>query len=77
AYMGFGKQPPLKAMQRLATQAGFTDWKQALPYVQETVDVLSSFSVVAKHLGARASTIDLITKRLNQAWWENKGLLST
>lgn len=77
AYMGFGKQPPLKAMQRLATQAGFTDWKQALPYVQETVDVLSSFSVVAKHLGARASTIDLITKRLNQAWRENKGLLST
>jgi len=38
----------LTAMDRLATQVGFTDWKQALSYAQESVGVLSTFAVVAQ-----------------------------
>jgi serine/threonine-protein kinase HipA len=75
AYMGFGKQPPLKAIQQLATHAGFANWKQAQPFVQEIVDVMSTFPDVAKDLGVKVSTIELITQRLNQALQENKGLL--
>ncbi|QPI64097.1 type II toxin-antitoxin system HipA family toxin [Vreelandella venusta] len=75
AYIGYGKQPPLKAIQQLARHAGFANWKQAQPYVHEIVDVMSTFPTVAKDLGVKASTIELITQRLNQAWQENKELL--
>ncbi|AQU84444.1 hypothetical protein B2G49_18750 [Halomonas sp. 'Soap Lake  len=30
-YMGFGKHPPLKAIQQLTTHAGFANWQQAQP----------------------------------------------
>ena len=75
AYAGYGKQPPLKAIQQLATHAGFASWKQAQPHVQEIVDVIDTFPAVAKDLGVEPSTIKLITQRLNEAWQENKGLL--
>ncbi|TVP52985.1 MAG: type II toxin-antitoxin system HipA family toxin [Halomonas sp.] len=77
AYMGFGKQPSLKAIQQLATHAGFANWQQAQPYIQEIVEVVSTFPSVAKDLGVKASTIELITQRLSQAWQENKGLLAS
>jgi serine/threonine-protein kinase HipA len=75
AYMGFGKQPSLKAIQQLATHAGFANWKQAQPHVQKIADVIGTFPAVAKDLGVKASTVKLITQRLNEAWQENKGIL--
>ncbi|PRY64806.1 serine/threonine-protein kinase HipA [Vreelandella songnenensis] len=76
AFAGYGKQPPLKAVQQLATQAGFATWKQAQPHVQEIVDVLSTFSDTAKELGIKASTVALMTQQLNQTRRDNKGLLT-
>jgi serine/threonine-protein kinase HipA len=73
--MGFGKQPSLKAIQQLATHAGFANWKQAQPHVQKIADVIGTFPAVAKDLGVKASTVKLITQRLNEAWQENKGIL--
>jgi serine/threonine-protein kinase HipA len=76
AFAGHGKQPPLKAIQQLATHAGFSTWKQAQPHVQEIVDVLSTFPDTAKELGIKASTVALITQQLNQTRRDNKGLLT-
>ncbi|WP_226341427.1 hypothetical protein [Halomonas sp. 'Soap Lake  len=57
---------------------------QALPignrlnlYIQEIVEVVSTFPSVAKDLGVKANTIELITQRLSQAWQENEGLLAS
>ncbi|MCA1771799.1 MAG: type II toxin-antitoxin system HipA family toxin [Halomonas sp.] len=75
AYMGFGKQPSLKAIQQLAAHSGFANWKQAQPHAQEIVDVIGTFPAVARDLGVKTSTIKLITQRLNEAWQENKALL--
>lgn len=39
------------------------------------MDIIGIFPAVAKDLGVKASTIELITQRLNEAWQENKALL--
>jgi hypothetical protein len=43
--------------------------------VKEVVDSISHFKQVAQPLDAKAETIRLIEKQLNQTWQDNKHLL--
>ena len=75
AFMGYGKKPPLKVMQRLASHAGFASWKQAQQQIQEIVEALSSVADIAKDYGVHKDTITSIAKELESRRQENKALL--
>lgn len=75
AYAGFGKQPPLSALQKLAVAAGYASWPQARQDAQSVLDALAEFSAVAKGLGVSAETARLIQQQLDQAYHQNRDLL--
>ncbi|MFA6700601.1 MAG: type II toxin-antitoxin system HipA family toxin [Thiomicrospira sp.] len=75
AFSGYGKAPPLKTIQALASRAGFSDWKHAQQAIAHITDQLGQFADLAQQLGIKPATSQLIQKRLNQAWLENKHLL--
>jgi serine/threonine-protein kinase HipA len=75
AFMGYGKKPPLKAMQKLADAAGFASWKQAQQHIHETLDVLTNFSAIASDYGISKSTIAQIEQTLANRQKENSALL--
>ena len=76
SFAGFGKKPPLKAIQKLAAAAGFANWKLAQEKIKEIVEEISIFGKVAKSLGVKLKTINLIEKQLNQSWQNNRNLLA-
>jgi len=71
AYAGFGRKPPLKAMQKLAAEAGFASWEQARQGIERVLDALSGFSAAAKALGVSAETTRLIQQQLDQTYQQN------
>ena len=75
AFAGFGKQPPRKAMERLAAHANFGNWTQARAAIAEVVDAISRFAPIARELGVSEETIGLIQGQLDQVYQDNKGLL--
>lgn len=75
AFIGHGRQPPLKAVQQLAANAGFADWKQAQQQIQQIVAALDDFAVTAKELGVKQTTITAISKSLTQCRKDNATLL--
>ena len=75
AFCGYGKQPPLKAMQKLATQANFASWRQAQIVIEEVIDAIQGFDSVAKELGVKNSTRKLIAQYLANTRQGNKALL--
>ena len=68
AYAGYGKNPPLKALQRLAAEAGYADWQQARQQISCVLAALADFSNVAKALGVSPETTRLIQHQLNQQY---------
>lgn len=75
AFSGYGKQPPLKAIQKLADHAGFATWAQAQQHIHEIVEVLSTFANIANDYGVQKSTVDMIEKTLTSRRKENSVLL--
>jgi len=75
SFAGFGKKPSLKAMQKLASVAGYSSWERAQHDIEKTLDVLSGFSAVAKKNGVRSSTITMMDNKLKQQREENSSLL--
>jgi serine/threonine-protein kinase HipA len=75
SFAGFGKKPPLKAIQKLATAAGFANWQSAQDVIKEVVDSISHFKQVSLRLDVSGETIQLIEKQLSQTWQDNKHLL--
>ena len=75
AFSGYGSQPPLKVVQKLAMQANFGHWSQAKEVIECVVDALSLWPEQAKGLGVRRSTQRLISIQLNKVWKQNKQLL--
>ena len=63
-------------MQKLATHANFSSWKQAQIVVQEVVDGIGNFSDIAKELDIKTDTIRLSCKQLEGVYKENKSLLA-
>lgn len=75
AFAGYGKKIPLKAIQKLAMHAGFANWRRAQQAIAEIVEIVASFQVVAQTFGVHSKIIELVAKRLETAWQENKGLI--
>ncbi|MET4028147.1 hypothetical protein ABIE59_003692 [Marinobacter sp. MBR-99] len=71
AYAGFGKRPPVKALQKLAAEAGFANWEKAWQRIERVLDALAGFSAVAKELGVSAETTRLIQQQLDQTYQQN------
>lgn len=75
AFMGYGKQPPLKVVQQLANQANFSNWKAAQEEIIRVVDAISQWPTIANKLGISKKTLKLIDARLNSTREQNKHLL--
>lgn len=75
AFGGYGKQPPLKTIQKLAASAGFGSWKEAQQEIHEVIDALSGFVSLAKSQGVKRSTVAIMQKILDERREENRGLL--
>ena len=75
SFVGFGKQPSLDAIQRLASHANFADWGQARQVIAEVAEAISGFAEVAQSLGVGRDTIALITRQLGEVYKNNKTLL--
>jgi serine/threonine-protein kinase HipA len=75
AFMGYGKQPPLKVIQKLATQANFAHWHEAKAVIVQIVEALSQWSTLAKELDISAANRQRVTAQLNVLYQQNKGLL--
>lgn len=76
AYGGYGAQPPLKVIQKLAKQANFANWNQARQVIEQVVDSVQRWSKQAKLFDIKPETQKLIGKQLHETWQANKGLLS-
>ena len=75
AFAGYGKAPPLKVMQKLAASAGFATWKEAQQCIQEVVDAISQFTILAEQQTISKTTVLAIKKTLAQRKQENAVLL--
>ena len=75
AFGGYGNQPPLKVIQKLATQANFTNWKQAQQSIESVLDALSHWPEQTRKLNIGTRTQQLISERLNECWQQNKRLV--
>ncbi|MDC9575483.1 type II toxin-antitoxin system HipA family toxin [Pseudoalteromonas sp. GABNS16A] len=66
AYAGFGKNPPLKAIQGLAARAGYAKWELARKDIDGIVDALADFAAVARDFGVDRGTAELIGRQLDE-----------
>jgi serine/threonine-protein kinase HipA len=64
SFSGFGKHPPIKALQKLADDAGFSRWPIALQVIKELMDVVSGFNKEANELGVIPQTVTLIATQI-------------
>ncbi len=74
AFCGYGKSPSLKAMQQLATHAGFASWKKAQSVIREVGEVLTSWEQVSRELGVGKVNRRLIASQLNAVHQQNSHL---
>lgn len=74
AFNGYGKAPPLKAVQALADQAGFARWSEARHTIEEVVTAIRDWSSAAKELGISPGVRRDIQRRLNATLEENRPL---
>jgi len=77
AFAGFGKNPSLSVMQKLANQANFLNWKQAQQVIEEVVESINQFVQLATELEVEQKTIKIIERQLNSVYLDNKCLLNT
>lgn len=75
AYAGYGTQPTLKAIQKLATQANFSSWKKAQEEINKVLEALAHWENIANELDIKPSVIKMISKKLDEVYQENKNLL--
>ncbi|NOT17110.1 MAG: type II toxin-antitoxin system HipA family toxin [Sulfuriferula sp.] len=74
AFMGYGKQPSLKAIQQLAAHANIDNWHKAQIIIHEILDALSNWASVAMRLGVSAQTTRMIQQQLDKTREENGSL---
>jgi len=75
AYGGYGTQPTLKAVQKLAAQANFSSWKKAQGEIEKVLDALSYWPTTAKELEVKPSVVKMISKQLDEVYKKNVALL--
>jgi len=67
SFAGFGKKPPVKALQTLAQSASFSNWTIAKGVVEQIADKVSDFEQTACDIGVSSSTISLLKSQLEQS----------
>jgi serine/threonine-protein kinase HipA len=77
AFGGFGRQPSLKTMKKLAAQANFSSWEQARVVLCEVVDAIHSFAGIANQFDMTTGVSKLINKQLDSNYLENSLLLKS
>lgn len=77
AFLGHGADPPLDAMQQLAAQANFAEWRQAREVIDRVADAIGRWDRVAADLGVTGETRRLIERRLNEVRTSNKALVTS
>ncbi|MBU0911039.1 MAG: type II toxin-antitoxin system HipA family toxin [Gammaproteobacteria bacterium] len=75
SFCGFGKQPPLKALQKLADAAGFARWSVAEQLIRELMELVSGFTQVADELAIKPQTTALLTAQINSSRQHLAGIL--
>lgn len=76
SYHGYGKRPPLKAIQQLSVNAGYGSWPQAQNDIRAVAEAVSEFQKVANELGISKQTINAIQQVLEQRKADNHHLLA-
>ncbi len=74
AFGGYGKAPPLKVMQKLATSAGYGSWHEAKQVIEEVAESISQFTYLAQQQGVSKTTVSAIAKTLELRKQENAAL---
>ncbi|MGO2563754.1 MAG: type II toxin-antitoxin system HipA family toxin [Pseudoalteromonas nigrifaciens] len=74
SFAGYGKNPPIKAIQKLASAAGYANWKQVQIIISEIADIVFSFKDTAKTFEVNKQTIQLIEQQLDNTYRINKQL---
>lgn len=74
-FQGYGRNPPLKAIQSLAHVANYDSWQDAQNDIQSVVDALSYWQDYAHDLGVSKQTVQMIQTRLERVYAENRQLL--
>lgn len=74
AFIGYGKQPPLKVIQQLAAHANIDHWHKAKTMIDDILDTLANWSAVASQLGVSSTTTRLIQQQLDKVREDNKTL---
>jgi len=77
SFAGFGKNPPLKAIQKLASAAGYANWKQVQVVISEIAEIILNFKDTAKALDVNKKTISLIEQQLDNTYAINKHLIGS
>ncbi|NRA62669.1 MAG: type II toxin-antitoxin system HipA family toxin [Psychrobium sp.] len=76
AFSGYGKQPSLKVMKKLAQHAGFSSWDKAKLVIEEVVQSITKFIEIADDLDINSTTSALISKQMNRVHQDNKHWIS-
>lgn len=76
SFLGQGKNPPLKIVQKLVDIAGFNTWQEAQQTIQNILDSLAEFSHLAREYGVSAQNQKLIQQYLDESYRKNKNLVS-
>jgi serine/threonine-protein kinase HipA len=74
AFGGYGKSPPLKVIQKLATSAGFANWHDARQVIEEVAEAICQFAYLAQQQGISKTTVSAIAKTLELRKQENAAL---
>ena len=67
AFAGFGKQPPLKAIQTLAKSASFSGWKNAKEVIMSIIDKVSDFESIALGMGVSLQTVSMMKNQIEKS----------
>ncbi len=76
SFMGYGKEPPLKVIRQLATDASFSNWQEAKEVIENITDAISQFTTIAQSFDIKKETINQIQNQLNKTWKDNAQILN-
>ena len=76
SFGGYGKTPPVKAVQAMAERAGYDTWPKAKQAIEEVVEVLSQFYTLSSEFDIHQSTRAAIDRVLTQLRQDNRVLLA-
>lgn len=76
AYAGYGKNPPLKAIQQLAAHANLS-WPQAKQVIAQVREAMGQWATIAGLLDVSAHTSQMIEQTFDRVATENRALYAS